>query len=184
MSQKVTCPVCKSQLQRITKDHLSRKKHLDALQKAGIKISNDPALKLIKSPQKKANKNTDIEQIVYKLSSLENVVNQLQIQQEQILNYLNIKSDNNKKKKVRKISQEEILDAIDKCVQIYQRKSRWVKIDDVISLLKIYHEEDLKNFNNILIKMFNQNMIDLAEGGDPKYPILYQNRIYGMVAHQ
>ena len=184
MTQKITCPVCKNQLQRITKDHLRTKKHLNELQKAGIKSSNDPALSLIKTPQKKESKNTAIEQIVYKLSNLENVVNQLQIQQEQILNYLNIKSDNSKKKKVRKISQEEILDAIDKCVQIYQRKSRWVKIDDVISLLKIHHEEELKNLNNILIKMFNQNMIDLAEGGDPKYPILYQNRIYGMVAHQ
>ena len=172
MTQKVTCPVCKSQLQRITKDHLRTKKHLSALQKAGIKTSNEPALNLIKTPKKKESKNRDIEQIVYKLLNLENVVNQLQIQQEQIFNYLNIKSDKARKKKVKNISQGEILDAIDKCVQIYNRKSRWVKIDDVISLLKIHREEELNSLNNILIMMFNQNVIDLAEGGEPKYPIL------------
>lgn len=184
MTQKVSCPVCKSQLQKITKEHLKTKKHLSALQKAGIKASNDPALNLIKTPQKKERKNRDIEQIVDKLLNLENVVNQLQIQQEQIFNYLNIKSDKVIKKKVKKIKQEEILDAVDKCVQIYKGKSRWVKIDDVISLLKIHREEELNSLNNILIMMFNQNVIDLAEGGEPKYPILYQNRIYGMVAHQ
>ena len=52
------------------------------------------------------------------------------------------------------------------------------------TLLKLYHEEDLKTLTNILIQMFNANIIDLAEGGDPKYPIIYQNRIYGMVALQ
>ena len=183
MTQKITCPVCKSQLQKITKNHLGTKKHSSALQKAGIKPSEDPALDLIEVSQKKKSKD-DTSQILYRLSNLESVVNQLKIQQEQILNYLNIKVGVFKKKKVIEINQEQILGAIDKCVQINQRKSRWVKIDDVISLLKIYPEEDINNFNNVIIKMFNKNMIDLAEGGDPKYPILYQNRIYGMVTVQ
>lgn len=184
MIQKITCPVCKSQLQRMTKSHIDTKRHSNALQKAGIDTLKDPALDLITTVQKKKSKNKIIEQIEHKLSNLENVVYQLQLQQEQIFNYLNLKSDKIKKKKVRDIKPEEILGAINKCVQNVQRQSRWVKINDVISLLKIYREEDLDNLNKILINMFNKNMIDLAEGGDPKYPIIYQNRIYGMVAHQ
>ncbi len=184
MNPKIICPVCKSQLQRMTQGHIDTKKHFNALKKAGIDISKDPALDLIKPVQKKESKNQFIEQIEYKLANLENAVKHLQLQQEQIFNYLNLKSDKIIEQKIRDIKPEDILAAINKCIQNNQRQSRWVKIDDVISLLKINREDDLNNLNNILINMFNKNMIDLAEGGDPKYPIIYQNRIYGMITHQ
>jgi len=184
MTQKITCPICKSQLQKMTIGHIGTNKHSSALQKAGIDPSKDPALGLITTTQKKKSKGKINVQIEHRVSNLEKVVYQLQLQQEQILNHFNLKSDKIKKKKERYIKPEEILGAINKCVQINQRQSRWVKIDDVISLLKINREEDLNNLNKILINMFNKNLIDLAEGGDPKYPINYQNRIYGMVAHQ
>ena len=184
MAQKITCPVCKSKLQKMTKVHIGSKRHSSALQNAGINPSKDPALVMIPTTQKKKSKDSITNQIEHRLSNLEKVVYQLQLQQEKILNYSNLKSDKIKKKKIRDIKPEEVLGAINKCVQNNQRQSRWVKIDDVISLLKINREEDLNNLNKILINMFNKNMIDLAEGGDPKYPINYQNRIYGMVAHQ
>ncbi len=184
MAQKITCPVCKSKLQKMTKGHIDTNKHSSALQDAGINPSKDPALGMIQTTQKKKSKDHITNQIEHRLSNLEKVVYQLQLQQEKILNYSNLKSDKIKKKKIRSLKPEEVLGAINKCVQNNQRQSRWVKIDDVISLLKINREEDLNNLNKILINMFNKNMIDLAEGGDPKYPINYQNRIYGMVAHQ
>ena len=184
MSQKITCPVCKSQLQKMTKNHVGTKRHAGALKKSGIDASKDPALDLIVLTKKKESKSNNFKKIELRISNLEKVVSQLKLQQEQILNYSNLKIDKIKKKKIRDLQPEEILGAINKCVQNYRRQSRWVKIDDVISLLKIYREEDLNNLNKILINMFNKNIIDLAEGGDPKYPVIYQNRIYGMAAHQ
>jgi len=184
MSIKMTCPVCKSQLQKMTNKHIDSKKHTSALRKAKIDVSKDPALNLIKKVQKKQSKKNNFEQILYRLSNLEKIVYQLQKQQEQISNYINLKSEVIKKKKIKDVKPKEILGAINRCVKNNQNQSRWVKINDVISLLKLYQEQDLNSFNKILISMFNKNIIDLAEGGDPKYPVTYQNRIYGMVAHQ
>ncbi|KKN04023.1 hypothetical protein LCGC14_1101700 [marine sediment metagenome] len=184
MPIKITCPVCKSQLLKMTKKHIGSKKHTDALRNAKIHASRDPALDLIKKVQKKPSKKNNFDQIIYRLSNLEKIVYQLQKQQEQISNYINLKREVIKNKKIKDIKPKEILGAINRCVKSNQNQSRWVKINDVISLLKLYREQDLNGLNKILISMFNKNLIDLAEGGDPKYPVIYQNRIYGMVAHQ
>lgn len=47
MSILITCPVCKSELRIITLHHIKSKKHQDALIKAGIDPSKDPALELL-----------------------------------------------------------------------------------------------------------------------------------------
>ncbi len=44
----VTCPICKSKLKIITRQHINSKKHKEALKKTGIEPSQDPALDLLK----------------------------------------------------------------------------------------------------------------------------------------
>lgn len=50
MSSLIKCPVCNSSLRAVTLAHINSKKHQDALSKAGIDPSEDPALEMIKQP--------------------------------------------------------------------------------------------------------------------------------------
>lgn len=192
MSSKVKCPVCGSQLQSVTKKHIDSKKHQEALKKKGIPESQDPTLEILdKKSQKKEVKKHITGEIDERVVNLEKTVNLLKENQEMILKMLesiNLKESNymNKTslKPKYKLKIEDIQSAINRCVQNNNNKSLWVKIDDVISILKLNREEDRNNFDKIVIKMFNKNIVDLAEGGDPKYPLNYQNREYGMVALQ
>ncbi len=183
-----TCSVCGSKLKNITSRHIKSKKHQDALKKSKTKPSIDQALKLTGAESKSRSSTKSSNQIVDRLTRIEKVIKDLKSNQNRILMQLkNLSLDSTKPLtiKAKKLLQSrDILSAINKCVQNNQNHSRWIKIDDVISILKLNHEEDRIYLYKDLVKMFTQNVVDLAEGGDPKYPLNYQNREYGMVALQ
>ena len=199
MTQKIKCPVCGSELKAMTKNHLGTKRHREALQKKGISPKDDPALKYLSTGKKPSRAKTQINrkkefsqlsEIEKRLINVERIIEELKQQQNMILSFLKQfnfqteqKSRLSKKPKI-KLEEKDILTAINICMQNNNYESRWVLLDDVISVLKLNQEEDRKNLYNLLIKMFNKNKIDLAEGGDPKYPLIYQNRVYGTVAIQ
>jgi len=195
-----TCPICKSELKSITKKHLDSKGHKDALTKAGIAPAHDPTLEVIKkhaTPKKSKGSQTKPRLIPNKfnlipnnvnerLNNLESIVGSLQKQQNEIiykLENLYKKFDVKVSKGVeRQLKEEDVFQVIKICVQ--NNVSRWIKIDDIISVLKLNQEQDRRALNKLLVKMFNNNLIDLAEGGDPKYPLIYQNKKFGMIAPQ
>ncbi len=190
MPSKVKCPVCGSELASFTKRHIDSKKHQATLKKKGISPSEDPALKLLKKKPQPV-KNQAIRGIEERVVKLETVINQIKENQDiilKILESLNIKETNVLKKKFskpkKKLKIGDIRSAIAKCVQNNKNETLWVKLDDVISILKLNREDDRIALNKSLILMFNKNIIDLAEGGDPKFPLKYQNRTYGMIALQ
>lgn len=192
MPSKVKCPICGSELTNFTKGHIDTKKHQAALKKKDISPSEDPALKLLKKKtQTQPVKKQITKGIEARVVKLETIVNQIKENQGiilKILDSLNIKKINVLKKKslkpTKKLKIEDIRSAIAKCVQNNKNESLWVKLDDVISILKLNREDDRIALNKSLILMFNKNIIDLAEGGDPKYSLKYQNREYGMIALQ
>ncbi|MFX0012562.1 MAG: hypothetical protein ACFE9R_19775 [Candidatus Hermodarchaeota archaeon] len=184
MAQKVTCPVCKSKLQEMTKGHISTKKHAKALKNAGVDSSADPALDLIPKPQKEINDDNIVNRMEDRISNLEDIVYQLLEQQERILSYYDLDINNLKNNGKQEIKTAEILRAINQLAQNNKRKNPWVKIDAVVNLLNIDSEVDIINLNKLLTDMFNKKLIDLAETGNPKHPILFQNRTYGKVAIQ
>ena len=182
MAQKLTCPVCKSKLQEMTKGHLSTKKHAKALKNAGVDSSEDPALDLIPKPQKEVNNDNIVNRMEDRISNLEDIVYQLLLQQERILSYYDL--DDHKNNGKQNIKTAEILGAINQLAQNNKRKNPWVKIDAIVNLLNIDREDDIINLNKLLADMFNRKLIDLAETGNPKHPIMFQNRTYGKVAIQ
>ena len=189
MSEIIQCPVCNSKLKTITVRHLNSQKHQNALKKSGIDSKTDPALNFIKKkPKKSVLTVKELKEISNRLIHLENIVDHLQKNQQKIFDALeslhkNIKSEEILEK-YKQLNDKDIFRAINKCIQMNEGKSRWVKIDDVISILKLNREQDRESLNKLLIKMFNQNSIDLAEGGDPKYPLIFQNRVFGMLTIQ
>ncbi len=119
---------------------------------------------------------------------MEKAVQTLQKQQNVILQkleflYENLEVDFRPEVK-RKLREDDIILAINKCVQNSENESRWITLNEIVSVLKLNREEDRTTLNKLLVEMFNKNRIDLAEGGEPKYPLIYQNRIFGMVAIQ
>ncbi len=183
MAKKVTCPVCKRQLSRINVNHLRSKDHVAALKKAGILPSKDPTLQLQKTTAEKKTSDSNI-----KRANLEKIVQALQMQQIEILQkleflYKELEISFHPEVK-RKLVEDDIILAINKCVQNSENESRWITINDIVSVLKLNREEDRTTLNKLLVEMFNKNRIDLAEGGEPKYPLIYQSRIFGMVAIQ
>ncbi|MFX0076571.1 MAG: hypothetical protein ACFE96_14105 [Candidatus Hermodarchaeota archaeon] len=182
MAQKVTCPVCKSQLLEMTKNHLSTKKHIKALKTAGINSSEDPALDLIPKPQNTVNNDELINRLEDRISDLEDIVYQLLVRQEKILDYYELYENNPLNNGIRKIKIEEVLSAINELALNNKRKDPWVKINDVVNLLDLKLEEDIIDFNKLLTDMFEKELIDLAKAGGPKHPIMYHNRTYGKVA--
>lgn len=183
MANKIICPVCKKQLSRINPQHLGSKNHIAALEKAGIHPSEDPALKLQKTIGKKKISDSNI-----RLANLEKMVQVLQKQQNEILRKLEFLYENLEvsfhSEVKRQLGEDDIILAINKCVQNSENESRWITLNEIISVLKLNREEDRITLNKLLVEMFNKNRIDLAEGGEPKYPLIYQNRIFGMVAIQ
>jgi hypothetical protein len=193
MSSKIKCPICGSELKVLNSRHINSKKHQKALKTKGISRSNDPTLDLIKKRKstRKASKSSVIKNLEGRLNLLEEEISAIKKSQKIILKVMesanlispkySTKTDENKKSLLKASTIES---AIKKCVQNNQNRSIWVKIDDVISILKLNQEKERSVFNRLLIKMFNKNVVDLAEGGDPKYPLKFQNREYGMVALQ
>ncbi len=172
-----------------SKRHIISKKHQAAVQKKGIKSSLDVSNKIqSKTITTKDTLNSELEEMKKRILVLERALNTIQNQQDKILKLLNMTDTQFKGAKIANMSpilgDNEILSAIKRCIRNNTDGSRWVVLDDVISVLKLHREEDRSVLNKILIKLFNQNLIDLSEGGDPKYPIYYQNRIFGMVALQ
>lgn len=193
MSSKIKCPVCGSELKVLNSRHINSKKHQRALKKKGISPQNDPALKYTKtkSSAKRKSQSSSIVQIKKRIKSLEEAVIEIKRNQSKIIKVLksaNVSkghySDQTPSERPSTLKVSNIKSAIVKCVHNNQDESIWVKIDEVISLMKLNRESERKQFNNLLIKMFNKNIVDLAEGGDPKYPVTFQNRMYGMVALQ
>ena len=182
MAQKVTCPVCQSQLQEMTKNHLSTKKHIKALKAAGIDSSVDPAIDMIPKPQNTIDIDELINQLEDRISDLEDIVYQLLTRQKKILDYYELYENNAKNNRIRKIKIEEVLNAINELALNNKRKDPWVKISDVVNFLDLNREADIINFNKLLTGMFEKNIINLAKAGSPKHPIMYQNRTYGKVA--
>ena len=184
MTQKINCPVCNSLLQEMTKGHLSTRKHTHALKIAGIDPSEDPAFSLIPKVQETILNDATLNQIEQRLVHLEDIVYQLLVQQEKILNYYKLDSAKTRKDRTRYIRSDEILEVINICIQTNKKKNRWVKIDDVVTMLKIKRKRDLESLDRQLITMFNKHLIALGKGGHPQHPINYQNHVYGMVALQ
>jgi hypothetical protein len=184
MAQKIICPVCKWQLQEMTEEHLSTKKHTRALKIADIDPSEDPALSLITKFQERIIKNTPISQIEHRLINLEDIVYHLHLQLDKILSDYELESAETSKERARYIRTNEIIEAINICVQINKRKNRWVKIDDVVEILEVNCKRDLESFDKKLTTMFKRNLIKLAKGGHPSHSIIYQDNAYGMVALQ
>jgi hypothetical protein len=182
MTQKVTCPVCQSQLREMNTKHISTKKHSMALKTAGIDSSKDPALDMIAKPQNTIKNDELINRLEDRISDLEEIVYQLLMRQEKILNYYELYDNNLKDNGVRKIKIEEVLKAINELALNNKRKDPWVRINDVVNILELNREVDIINLNNLLTDMFKKNMIDLANAGGPKQPIMYHNRTYGKVA--
>ena len=182
MAQKVTCPVCKSQLQEMTKEHLITKKHSKALKTADVDSSEDPALVMIPKPQNKINNDKLINRIEERILDLEDIVYQLLMRQEKILNYYELYGNSPKNNEVRNIKIEEVLNAINELALNNKKKNPWVKICAVVDFLKLNREVDIINFNKLLTEMFKKNLIDLTKAGGPKHPIMYHNRTYGKVA--
>ena len=192
MSSKIKCPICGSLLKALNSRHIDSTKHQNALKKKGIPFSEDPTLKSIKK-KISSNSSTKIKTINFlsqKIDNLEIVISEIKKNQNLILNILDSANltpiNNSKKKNKQKISlnMSDIKSAIAKCVQMNKNESLWVKLDDVIGILKISPEGERAFFNKLLIKMFSKNIVDLAEGGNPKYPLIFQNREYGMIALQ
>jgi len=191
MSSKIECPVCKSKLQKITMDHISTLKHQKALKKAGIAPKLDPSLKLIKKKPIKSkvkNQTPRIAQIDNRISILEKVVNNIEKRQNELFSMITLLNKGIKPESSieieRKIKEKDVLRAINQSIRNNESRSRWVKLDDVISIMRLNREQDRMVLNKMLINMFNKNTIDLAEGGDPKYPLIFQNRIFGMLTIQ
>ncbi|MEJ2249367.1 MAG: hypothetical protein P8Y97_06875 [Candidatus Lokiarchaeota archaeon] len=194
MSEKVKCPTCGKLLKVINRNHIDSKKHQNALKKKGLSETNDPVLKFISKKstrrQKSSSKMT-LNKLIERVDKIEFLIRDLKNNQDLIFKSLEKigGSDSEifmkKSQQLRKkIAKEDIKNAIAKCIQNNNNRSLWVKIDDVISILRLNREEDRDYFNRILVKMFNHNMIDLAEGGDPKNPVIYRNRQYGMITLQ
>ena len=180
--QKVICPVCFSELREMTKGHISTKKHTKALKTAGLESSEDPSLELIPIPKKKLTFDDKISRLEERIVGLEDIMYQLLLQQETILNHYNLIRTKPKKSEPRNLTTHEILEAIYKCSQRNRRKNPWVKIDDVVELLELTREVDIINLNKTLTDMFNKKMIDPADAGNSKHPIIFENRTYGKVA--
>ncbi|MHA1492107.1 MAG: hypothetical protein ACTSRI_20945 [Promethearchaeota archaeon] len=195
------CPVCNTTLKTITQKHIDTNKHQNNLKKAGIEPSKDPTIKLIPQPSRskgsrkaRIQKSTKIEssklfeQLNKKFTVFEKIIEDLQKNQKEIVKRINLINKRINLESVedskRKLKIDDIVRAINKCIQNNNNESRWVKLDDIISILKLNREIDRVNLNKLLIKMFNKNLIDLAEGGNPKYPLIYQNRVFGMLTFQ
>ena len=168
----------------MTKGHLITKKHTHVLKNALIDPSEDPALQLIPKVQESKIKYAPISQIEDRLLNLEDIVYHLLVQVEKILNDYKLESVKTRNERTRYIRTNEILEAINICVQINKKKNRWVKIDDVVDILEVNRKRDLENLDRKLITMFNKKLIELAKGGHPSHPIIYQDNTYGMVALQ
>jgi len=189
MSEKMQCPVCNSKLKTMTMGHIKTQKHQNALKKSGIDSKTDPALNFIKkTPEKPVSAIKDFKEINNRLFHLENIVDHLHRNQQKIFDTLALLNKDFKSEEFfeidKQLNDNDVFRAINKCIQMNGGKSRWVKIDDIISILKLNREQNREILNKLLIKMFNQNSIDLAEGGDPKYPLIYQNRVFGMLTIQ
>ena len=182
ITQKLICPVCLSELREMTKGHINSKKHTKALKSKGIDSSEDPALAMIPVPRKKLTVDEKIDRLEERIVGLEDIMYQLLLQQETILNHYNLIRAIPKKNQPKNITTHDILEAIYKCTQRNRRKKPWVKIDDVVELLELTREVDIINFNKMLTSMFNKKMIDLADAGNSKHPIIFENRTYGKVA--
>ena len=183
MAKKIICPVCKKQLIRINPQHLGSRDHIAALEEAGIHPSEDPALTLQKTTGKKKTSDLDI-----RIANLEKKVQIFQKQQNEILRKLEFLYEDLEvsfyPEVKRKLGEDDIILAINKCVQNSENENRWITLNEIISVLRLNREEDRTTLNKLLLEMFSKNRIDLAEGGEPKYPLIYQNRIFGMVAIQ
>ncbi|MFX0076572.1 MAG: hypothetical protein ACFE96_14110 [Candidatus Hermodarchaeota archaeon] len=184
MAQAIICPVCKSQLQEMTKGHLITKKHTHALKLAFIDPFEDPALSLIPDVQERIIESVPLSLIEQRLLNLEEIVYHLYMQLEKILSDSELENAKTRNERTRYIRTNEILEAINICVQINKKRNRWVKIDDIVEILEVNCERDLESFDRKLIKMFNRNLIEFAKGSHPIHSILYQDNAYGMVALQ
>ncbi|MBN1803154.1 MAG: hypothetical protein JW891_16710, partial [Candidatus Lokiarchaeota archaeon] len=187
------CDICGQEFKRPTSatssKHINGIRHQAALQKKGIKPSIEVSKKIVsKARTINSTLDSELKEMKKRILFLEKAFNVIQNQQNKILKHLNI-TDSQLKGGISIdrssiIGKNEILSAIKRCVRNNTDGSRWVALDDIISILKLHREEDRSVLNKILIRLFNQNLIDLSEGGDPKYPVYHQNRIFGMVALQ
>ena len=184
MTQKIICPVCKNQLQEMTKVHLLTKKHIHALKLAVIDPFEDPALTLIPKDQETIINGEPISHIKRRLLNLEDIVYHLHMQLEKILSDYNLQNGENRKERTGYIRKSEIIEAINICVQINKKRNRWVKIDDIVEILEVTRERDLESFDRKLINLFNRNLIEFAKGSHLSHSIFYQDSVYGMVALQ
>jgi len=186
LTEIIICPVCKSELKRFTISHVKSQKHQKALKVSGISPENDPSLKYLKKV-KETKTAKALGEFKNRLDRLEELVEILKINQEEIMKNVNTRSAITLEKPIRKkmiYKKEDILYAINRCVQNNTNESKWVMVDDIFKILNLNNEDERKEVNKTIIKLFNKNIIDLAEGGNPVHPIVYQNKIFGMIAIQ
>jgi len=173
----------------MTKAHITTATHQKNLQKKGISPDSDPTLQLIEPPKPKKqaeSKKDDITQRLEKLEALYQELSQQVTQISQILNTSGNKKLLEQKTETQHVNYDRnsVLSAIAVCLKSKVVGERWVSIDDVIGVLKASSNEARHTLYQIIEEMFSKDVIDLAEGGDQKYPIRIGNRKFGMIAKQ
>jgi hypothetical protein len=84
----------------------------------------------------------------------------------------------------REFSEKDVRRAISTCLRSKSVGERWVPLDDVVGVLQAGGSGDRESLYRVIAEMFYNDSIDLAEGGNPKYPLRIQGNNFGMVALQ
>lgn len=167
--------------------------HQERLREKGYTNENDPTLPAPKAPAskgrgKKASGSSgsgasDV-QIVQRLERLEASVQELAGMMQRVVQQLKIAPSSGREPALRAYSERDVNRAISTCLKSKGAGERWVALDDVVGLLKASGPGDREALYKVLADMFYNDRIDLAEGGNPKYPLRIQGNDFGMVALQ
>ena len=185
----VTCPVCNKEYKTITKRHLVSKAHLANLKKKNISETEDPAKQLApaqKSTTKQRSKSSTTTSA--RVSALERAVADMQATLDRIVSHLRLPSvqdgTGSMHGRTKTFTERDVKGAVSTCLKARQAGERWVAIDDIVGVLKVKSDSELHGLYQVMEAMFYNDAIDLAEGGEPKYPLRIKGHAFGMAALQ
>ena len=187
----VKCPTCGKELKTLSKSHINSKFHKAALSKKGLSDDQDPALKGKKKKTTTSRKPRKVAStgITTRIEKLEQQMVELTQKVNSIIKFIRSGGDmgSNKLSHGRNESKghvfpKNVLKAIKTCLKSKSRDERWVDIDDIVSILKANSNNLRSQLFQTIKEMFYKDKIDLAEGGNPKFPIIIQNHKFGRIA--
>nr|MDO8113625.1 hypothetical protein [Candidatus Sigynarchaeota archaeon] len=192
----ITCPVCKIEYKVFRKEHLTSKDHLANLKRQGLTPENDPAKIMLEEmaksksvpekKEKKKNKSAEPDaDLIRRIERLESAVQSLSETMERVLQHLKlgtIAAHNDDHPVI--FTDNNVISAIMTCLKARGTGERWVALDDVVGVLKASSAPTRDSLYRVIEDMFYKDRIDLAEGGNPKYPLRIRGSNFGLIALQ